>query len=258
MAARSERLRKVRLQLAALRDAQFIYTLPPLDELEGDWIGMDDHERRELIAQVIDCIFVAAGRYRIEERVTICRAGTAPRLPRLTGHPGGEARSFTPQARHRMPLPKPWSTSRIERELAEYLHKQHAWPTSQQFEAAGRRRLHDQIVRHAGIACWAHHFALPILFDQGYREPWTDERIRIALKLYLRRKRHFPTQSQFHADGMRSLHRAVMQHGGVLQWSAELDKPLTASQLARSQASRCGDDGRPFANVALTTHPPLT
>jgi hypothetical protein len=199
---------------------------------------MDDHERRELIAQVIDCVFVAAGRYRIEERVTICRAGTAPTLPRIKGHPGGDARPFVAQAKHLMPQPRPWSTSRIERELAEFLDKQHAWPTAQQFERAGRRRPHDQVVRHAGIACWAHHFALPILFDQGYREPWTDERIRIALELYLRRKRHFPTESQFQADGMRSLHRAVMQHGGVLRWSLEFPEPLRPPQRARAQASR--------------------
>jgi hypothetical protein len=76
LAARNERLRKARLQVAALRDAHFIYTLPPIAELQRDWIGMDDHERRELIARVIDCVFVAAGRLQIEERVTICRAGT--------------------------------------------------------------------------------------------------------------------------------------------------------------------------------------
>jgi hypothetical protein len=236
LAARNERLRKARLQLAALRDAHFIYTLPPLAELERDWIGMDDHERRELIAQVIDCVFVAAGRLQIEERVTICRAGKAPELPRVTGS-GGEARPFTAQARHRIPQPKLWSTGRIERDLADYLRDKRLWPTADQFAAAGRRRLHDQIVRHAGIACWAHHFGLPILFAQGYREPWTEQRIRVALELYLRRKRRFPSEGQFHADGLRSLRRAVKRHGGVGRWSAELDKPLTPHQRARARTS---------------------
>ena len=227
--ARGERVRRARLNLAAVRDAHAIHTLPPASEVERRWVDLDDHRRRELIAQVIDCVFVRAGQLHIEDRVTVCRAGTAPSLPRTGSYKGGEARPFTPQARHRLPALRPWPTERIERELSDYLHGQRVWPTAAQFAAAGRRRLYDQVVRHAGVACWAHHFARPTLFTVRSREGWTETRIRAGLALYLRRKRRFPTQEQFVADGLGSLHNAVRRSGGV-QLGAPAGKPLGPSQ----------------------------
>ena len=249
VAARNERVRTARLKLAAVRDAHSIHTLPSTAELERRWSTLNDDQRREVIAQVIDCVFVGPGQLHVEERVTVCRAGTAPRLPRRGSYKGGEARPFIPQARHRLPTLRPWPTRRIERELADYLHGQRVWPTAGQFAAAGRRRLYDQIVRHAGVACWAHHFGLPILFSVRSREGWTDARIRAGLALYLRRKRRFPTQAQFETDGLGSLHNALRQSGGVQRWSAATGIALGPSQrrpsealLHRSQASR--DEGR--------------
>jgi DNA invertase Pin-like site-specific DNA recombinase len=231
LAARGERVRRARLRLAALRDAHFVYTLPPVSELERRWIDMSDHERRAVIAQVLDCVFVSAGRLHVEDRVTLCRPGTAPRLPRTGNNSrGGEARPFTPHARHRLPAPKRWSTKRIERELTEYLHGCRTWPTYGAFAAAGRRRLYDQVERHAGVDCWAHHFGLPIAVSFRSREPWTEARIRAGLKLYLRRKRHWPTEAQFQADGLSKLHQAVRKTGGTQRWSAELSMLLAPNQ----------------------------
>jgi site-specific DNA recombinase len=230
VAARGERVRRARLKLAALRDAHFIYTLPATPELERQWVEMNDQQRRQLLTRVIDCVFVTAGHERIEDRVTICRTGTAPTLPRTGTVKARQARRFTPQAKHRWPAPKPWPTERIERELTDYLHGQRVWPTAAQFEAAGRRRLHEQIVRHAGIKCWAHHAGLPIIGPPPSRESWTEARIRSALELYLRRKRRWPTHAQFHADGLAGLHRAIRKTGGVERWSAELSIPLSPGQ----------------------------
>jgi hypothetical protein len=231
--ARGERVRRARLRLAALRDAHFIYTLPPVSEFDRRWIAMDDRQRRAVIAQVFDCVFVSAGHLRIDDRVTVCRAGTAPELPRVGRRRSGKAQPFTQQRRHRSPSPKPWSTKRIECELAEYLHGQRIWPTATQFAAAGRRRLYDQVVRHAGISCWAYHFGVPVLPPLPARERWTEPRIRAGLELYLRRKSHFPTDVQFHADGQATLHRAVRRTGGVQRWSAELEMPLAPRQRRR-------------------------
>ena len=244
-AARRERVRRAALQLAAIRDAHAVHTLPPVGELEDQWIAMDDAARREIIARVIDCVFVSAGHLQVEARVTICPAGTAPQLPRIGDKRIGKARPFLAGARHRSPTLTPWTTERIERELDDFLHGQHAWPSATAFATAGRRRLYDQVVRHAGIACWAHHFGLPILFRCQSREPWTDDRIRAALQLYLRRKRRWPTSTQFRADGLSSLHRGLREAGGVQRWSAELGTPLGPKQ--RRGLAKTGDSPEPRA-----------
>ena len=235
MAVRTERVRAARLNLAATRDAHSVYALPPADELEHHWDAMTDHERRAVIAQVIDCVFVTRGQLHAEDRVTICRAGTAPQLPSTSAHDGGGARPFTAHGSHEFPPLVPWSAKRIQRELAEYLHGQRTWPPATAFVSAGRRRLYDQVLRHAGVNCWAHHFGLPTICEPRSREPWTEPRIRAALELYLRRKRRFPTAIQFSADGLGSLHRAVIRTGGMRRWSTELGMPV-APNLRRHRA----------------------
>jgi DNA invertase Pin-like site-specific DNA recombinase len=238
VAARGERVRRARLKLAALRDAHFIYTLPATRELEGQWIEMTDQRRRALLTKVIDCVFVCTGRERIENRVTICRTGTAPPLPRTGPIRARPAKPFTPQAKHRWPAPRPWPTDRIERELADYVNDKRIWPTPGQFEAAGRRRLHEQIVRHAGVRCWAHHAGLAVIAPPPSRESWTEPRIRCALGLYVRHKRRWPTQAQFDAAGLSGLHDAIRKTGGVQRWSAELSLPLSPRQQSRATKRR--------------------
>jgi hypothetical protein len=150
---------------------------------------------------------------------------SAPPTPRTGKTKTPQARPFNSKPRHRWPTPKPWPTDRIERELGQYLDGQHVWPPADRFMAAGRRRLHEQIVRHAGIKCWAHHVGLPIIDPPPSREPWTERRIHDALDLYLRHKRRWPTEAQFHADGLTGLHTAIKRTGGVARWSAELPVP---------------------------------
>ena len=248
VAARNERVATARLALAAVREAHFIYTLPATRELERRWVGMTEQQRRALLVKVVDCVFVRAGRAPVEERVTLCRTGTAPTLPRAGAASAGRTKPFTPQARHRWPAPTLWSTQRIERELDEYLRGQRLWPDAAQFEADGRRRLHEQVVRHAGVQCWAHHFGLPTIGPRPSREPWTETRIRCALELYLRRRRRWPTQAQFHADGLGGLLKAMRRTGGVKRWSDELCVPVSALQRSKLEpASFRSDDDSPLA-----------
>jgi len=230
LAARTERVRQAGVDVTALRDVHAMHALPSVPELEARWIGMDDQARRSVIAQVIDCVFVSAGHVAIEKRVTVCRAGTAPRVARIGDRGISRPRPFRPDVKHRPLEPKPWPTDRIEHELGAFVRGRRAWPTAATFASAGRRRLYDQVVRHAGIACWAHHFGLPILFPFQSRDPWTEERIRAALDLYLRRKRRWPTNAQFRADGLGGLVSAVTHTGGAGRWSAELSMALVPKQ----------------------------
>ena len=225
VAVRDQRVRRARLKLAAVRESHFIYTLPPNSKLERRWVDMSDHERRSLIAKAIDCVFVSAGHRPLEDRVTICRTGTAPKLPRPGTFKARQARPFVAQPKHRWPTPKPWPTDRIERELNDYLQGKRIWPSPEEFEAAGRRRLHEQIVRHAGVKCWAHHVALPVIGRGPSREPWTEARVRAALRLYLRRKRHWPSQHDFERDGLSGLHHAIRHTRGISPWRDEFALP---------------------------------
>ena len=92
------RLRQARLQQAALavvdaREASRYYGLPSATELRRTFSGLPVKEQREILRQVLDVVFVSAGRASAEARVTICPAGTAPHdLP----HPGDRGRNLIP------------------------------------------------------------------------------------------------------------------------------------------------------------------
>jgi len=170
----------------------------------------------------------------VEQRITFCPAGTAPRrLPRA-GDKGNQARPFRPSRRIRTATAsRPaylWSRSRIERELRPFLQGRTSWPNRDEFYAAGRARLHLQVVLQAGEHWWGYRFGLSV--DPGVaRAPWTDERIRQTLALYLRDQLTWPTIAQFEADGLHSLRVAITASGGVVRWSAEF--PSVASVQRR-------------------------
>jgi len=109
-------------------------------------------------------------------------------------------------------------------------------------ENDGHLRLYDQIVRHAGIPCWAHHFGLPLICSPHPRIPWTDERIRSTLELYLRRKRHWPTGTELIRDGQAGLYDAIVGRGGVRRWHAEFPQlRLRPRQRARVELMNARD-----------------
>jgi DNA invertase Pin-like site-specific DNA recombinase len=107
LGVRMEAVRDTRLALAHERARRAQHELPALPEIQRDWPGMSLEEQRQVIRQLIDCVFVAPGRSKsIDERVTICPTGTAPaRLPRA-GDKGNNARPF------RGPLKRPRPPSR--------------------------------------------------------------------------------------------------------------------------------------------------
>lgn len=71
-----------------------------------------------------------------------------------------------------------------------------------------------------GERWWAYRFGLAVP-DGIARAPWTDERIRRLLDLYLARKTTWPSYGQFERDGMYALRQAIIASGGVKRWSAE-------------------------------------
>jgi hypothetical protein len=58
---------------------------------------MEREARRDVIARVVDCVFVAPGRLHLERRVTVCPAGTGPRDRPHQGGRGAAIRSISPR-----------------------------------------------------------------------------------------------------------------------------------------------------------------
>jgi DNA invertase Pin-like site-specific DNA recombinase len=224
LAARNRRLIDARLELADVRIRHAVHELPPAAEVERRWPTMTLAERRELLAKIIDCVFVSPGRFRVEDRVTVCPAGTAPaRLPRI-GDKRSNARAFRPRRSGKRAGTRPshrWSNARLERELGEFLRGRTHWPTQAVFYACDRAVLLQQATLQAGEESWAHHFGLPMEQRPAWREPWTEERIRAGLDRYLADKRVWPTIPQFRADGLYPLRRAVERSGGLARWAPE-------------------------------------
>jgi hypothetical protein len=189
---------------------------------------MDVAHRREVIAKVVDYVFVKPGRFALEQRVWICPAGTAPDVPRV-GDKMRQAQPFKPRRSagglRSARRPPRWNERRIERELKLFLKGRVRWPSRDEFHAAGLGLVHYQVVIQAGEACWAHHLQLAVAPNTRTRLPWTDERIRAALRLYLASKETWPTAAEFKRDGLYGLHSTISHRGGVDRWQSEFPLP---------------------------------
>jgi DNA invertase Pin-like site-specific DNA recombinase len=229
LAVRAARVRAASLDLADSHDRLAVHALPSVAELDRRWSSMSLRERRDVVARAIDYVSVAPGRLQIERRVTVCGAGRARRRGSTVGSQKARRR---PESG---PCARPgrqwsWSQRRIERELKTFLGGLEVWPRAATFISAGRGRLYEQIVQQAGVACWAHHAGLTVPFAVRSREPWTEERVRAGLRLYLAGKQQWPSCAEFSADGLGRLRDAVARTGGMQRWVVEFPLACTASQ----------------------------
>jgi DNA invertase Pin-like site-specific DNA recombinase len=228
LTVRAERIRDLSLHVASLRARHAIHQLPATTVLEARWPTMNTAQRRQLIATVIDCVFVGPGHGNVDQRVVACPTGTAPLGlgQRTTKYRG--LRRPKPRRGSIMPdsvlghTPR-WSVERLQRELTAFVGERTDWPTREDFHRAGRARLHRQVLVHGGDAYWACRFGLPVT-TVPYGS-WTEERLRLTLTHYLRDKTIFPTATQMRADGQAALVRGIGKTGGFRRWTPEFDLP---------------------------------
>jgi DNA invertase Pin-like site-specific DNA recombinase len=228
--ARHERARDARLDVAAARARLGVHALAATRGLERDWPTLTVAARNDVLAKVIDVVFVAPGRLNLDDRVLICPAGTAPTNLPQRGDRRRAPRTIHAQRRWIQPNTTPgaairWSPARLERELRAFLRGGTHWPTHSAFQRAGRERLHRQAVLQGGETYWAHRFGLAIDPKAVTWARWTDERIRTALRLFLADKTVFPPIKEFEAAGLQSLRNAITHTGGVRRWSDEMVIP---------------------------------
>lgn len=97
LAVRQERLREARLAVIDARGRARLHELPPVPEVRRMLATMTLAEKRELVATVIDMVFVGPGRLPASQRVTVCPAGTAPRILPRQGDRGRVMRTIQPR-----------------------------------------------------------------------------------------------------------------------------------------------------------------
>ena len=213
--ARQEHLERALRKLAMSRRA---LERPHVDviDLEARWESLEMMERRAVVERFLEAIFIERGRAPIRERVWVCRHGRGPLEP----SPKPKLQPFEPAkvAAQRVPRPKQWPEQRIERELRSFLGAQGDWPAYPAFEAAGKARLHAQVMAWGGPFYWAGRLGLQI---DTNTVRWNAERVRGALKPFLKGRTRWPTEPEFRDAGLEVLRRAVTTHGGVTHWSEE-------------------------------------
>jgi site-specific DNA recombinase len=96
---RAQRARDARIALSNAQGRTQPHALPSVRDLRRRWGTLDVVEQRQILARVVDCVFVAKGRGNLTQRVTVCPLGTAPAgLPRQ-GDKGTPLRSIAPRRR---------------------------------------------------------------------------------------------------------------------------------------------------------------
>lgn len=232
---RMRRHERALLAVAAARREHANPALPDSAELRHRWSALGLHERRDLIARLIDCAFVLPPPGPAEKRLVVCARGQAPDdLPASAG-----------QWRTRSPRPRPfdraecrgsirlgsraarrWPEEHVRAALEPLLAGRSNWPTFPEFQTAGLGLVHRQIELHGGPRLWARCYGLP-------REPlpnrlgaWTSERIRRELKEFLAGCSVWPTQQEFDASGRVTLRRALNGFGGQERWADEFGLQL--------------------------------
>ncbi len=229
LARRSRQQERALLALGDARARSDPDALESAEALERRWPGMTVRDRRVAIAALIECVFVLRGQGPAAGRVAVCRRGEGPpALPRR-GALGAVPRPFDPDSCPRAPrwptgIRAPWDERRLSGELEDFLQDRAEWPAWETFNASGRARLHEQVVLQGGADVWARRLGIaprPAVL----RRPWTDERIRATLSLYLSDRVRFPTPAEFRADGLAHPRDAITAQGGVDRWAHEFGLP---------------------------------
>jgi site-specific DNA recombinase len=200
-----------------------------LQHLERRWPDLTRQQRRDTIAQLIDCAFVSRGRMQAPERTYICRRGEAPLdLPRK-GWRGARCPPFDPADCVVTRAPptitintKAESRTRIHGALSAFCAGREALPEAQEFIDAGHLALHRQMMLTGGPGIWAARLGLRYEKRLTIRH-WSEDTIRETLRDFLKGRTTWPTQREFREAGLSHVHEAISRHGGARHWASAMD-----------------------------------
>jgi site-specific DNA recombinase len=223
VAVRTQRLDRAR---ATLSRAMVSAAEPflPAAELRERWPQMSMQERRDAIAQVIECAFVYRGRGPIETRLVVCLQGDAPAGLQPFYMAASELvpldRTSCPSAPELRPR-KQLSPRQLRGQLRAALNGWERWPSFAEFQESGHASLYAELDRQGGARRWAGLLGIPYV-PSPPTHIWSDDRIRKELARYLEAKRAWPSYRQFKADGEGILRDAIRATGGRDRWGREM------------------------------------
>jgi DNA invertase Pin-like site-specific DNA recombinase len=220
------------LKLAAATRAADRMSGPDTDSLESRWSEMSAEDRRAVLREHIECVFIDCGDAPLIERIHLCPPGCVPADIARRGRPIGRLRPFDARAARDVsvaPIAR-WSVDRIERELRNFLVRRKTWPSYNDFSCAGRARLHHQMMQSGGPYHWGRRFGLRL---DRRAVHWNEDRIKAALIPFLRDRSVWPTDKEFRRAGLGPLRSAVIRHGGIPCWADafNLEGPRTGRPL---------------------------
>ena len=162
LARRVEREQRLRLAIDAERARLGAIGRCSAKEREDAWSSMSVIERRQLMGQAIEAVFVARGAGTVHDRTFVCPRGGVPIDLPTRGPNRGRMTRFDPKAHRTVVYTRPatepcWSDARIRHELTQFLsaRNRQPWPAADEFVYAGRGPLLRQVDATGGRLYWA-------------------------------------------------------------------------------------------------------
>jgi DNA invertase Pin-like site-specific DNA recombinase len=235
LAIRVERVDRAALAVArmtAIRGRQ--PDLPSYRDLRQRWPSMPFAERREAIAQVISCGFVAQGRWNAARRLHVYRHGRGPTYSLPGPRSGDPLRPFDP-SQCPAPIrlrrkPDPWAPKRIMAALEPFLAGRDRWPSFLEFQQASLVSLYQQVEQDGGAVRWAAEMGIPFVTPPWLGKAQPERTIRAGLAEFLAGRTTWPTYDEFRAAGLYRLRNSVNFTGGPERWAREFGVTLDRRQ----------------------------
>jgi DNA invertase Pin-like site-specific DNA recombinase len=218
MAAAAAEVERLALALADARAAAAVPAEPAQDH-EAAWPTLTLAERRDKVGVFFDCAFVVAGAGPVRERLFVCRRGEEPAGTPGPGRPIERIEPFDESSARtlRPPRVRLWGERRIERELRDWRPDATVWPEPTEFLDAGRARLQLQVLEWGGPVYWSRRLGWQVRLPLR----WSEERVRGALRPYLKGHDEFPRERDFRRLDAKVVYEAAVRHGGVRRWAEE-------------------------------------
>ena len=115
-----------------------------------------------------------------------------------------------------------WNDQTIADALRTFLDGRDEWPRYRDFVSSGPPGLYQAVLKHGGSRAWAARLGVKwVRHDGGSAPPWTEERLRERLAVFLNGRTTWPQGAEFAAAGERRLLRAARRIGGTSYWIRE-------------------------------------